>query len=126
MLAYLEPLSVSACGRPSCGPSSFSSSTVAMTSTWASSSRSANHSSNSAVVATSHIPTSSLNGYDRSIACAYVPYVGVLGAHEHVEAARIDHQEAVQRAAETRLAIRETAVERLRAIAEAEKRGSGR
>jgi hypothetical protein len=47
-------------------------------------------------------------------------------AHEHAEAAGIDHGEAVQRAAETPLAIRETARERLRAIAEAEKRRKGR
>ena len=47
-------------------------------------------------------------------------------AHEHAEAAGIGHDEAVQRAAETPLAIRETARERLRAIAEAERRGKVR
>jgi hypothetical protein len=47
-------------------------------------------------------------------------------AHEYAEAAGISHEEAVQRAAETPLAIRETARERLRAIAKAEKRGKGR
>jgi hypothetical protein len=47
-------------------------------------------------------------------------------AHEYAEAAGISHEEAVQRAAETPLAIRETARVRLRAIAEAEKRGKGR
>jgi hypothetical protein len=47
-------------------------------------------------------------------------------AHEYAEATGISHEEAVQRAAETPLAIRETARERLRAIAEAEKRGKRR
>jgi hypothetical protein len=47
-------------------------------------------------------------------------------AHEHAEATGIDHEEAVQRAAETPLAIRETARDRLRAIAEVEKRGKRR
>ena len=47
-------------------------------------------------------------------------------AHEYAEAAGISREEAVQRAAETPLAIRETARERLRAIAEAENRGKGR
>jgi hypothetical protein len=46
-------------------------------------------------------------------------------AHEYAEAAGISHQEAVQRAAKTPLAIRETARERLRAIADAEMRGEG-
>jgi hypothetical protein len=44
-------------------------------------------------------------------------------AHEHAEAAGISHEEAIQRAAEAPLAIRETAKERLRAMAEAENRG---
>jgi hypothetical protein len=47
-------------------------------------------------------------------------------AHEYAEATGISHEQAVQRAAETTLAIRETARERLRAMAEAEKRGKGR
>jgi hypothetical protein len=47
-------------------------------------------------------------------------------AHEYAEASGLTHQEAVQRAAETPLAIRAKARERLRAIAEAEKRGNGR
>jgi len=47
-------------------------------------------------------------------------------AHEYAEAAGISHEEAVQRAAETPLAIRETARDRLRAIAETEKRCKGR
>ncbi len=47
-------------------------------------------------------------------------------AHEYAEAAGISHEEAVQRAAVTPLAIRETARARLRAIASAEKRGRGR
>jgi hypothetical protein len=47
-------------------------------------------------------------------------------AHEYAEAAGISHQEAVQRAPKTPLAIHETARERLRAIADAEKRGEGR
>jgi hypothetical protein len=47
-------------------------------------------------------------------------------AHEYAEATGISHDLAVQRAAETPLAIRERARERLRAIAEAEKRGKGR
>ena len=47
-------------------------------------------------------------------------------AHEYAEAAGISHEEAVQRAAETTLAIRETARERLRAMAEAEKRSKSR
>ncbi len=47
-------------------------------------------------------------------------------AHEYAEAAGISHEEAVQRAAETPLAIQETARERLRAMAEAEKRRKGR
>jgi hypothetical protein len=47
-------------------------------------------------------------------------------AHEHAEAAGIGHEAAVQRAAETTLAIRETARARLRAMAEAEKRGKVR
>jgi hypothetical protein len=44
-------------------------------------------------------------------------------AHEYAEAIGISHDEAVQRAAETPLAIRETARERLRAMAETENRG---
>jgi len=47
-------------------------------------------------------------------------------AHEHAEEYDVGHKEAVQRAAETTLAIREKARERLRAIAEAESRGKGR
>jgi hypothetical protein len=47
-------------------------------------------------------------------------------AHEYAQATGISHEEAVQRAAETPLAIRETARARLRAIAEAENRGQGR
>jgi hypothetical protein len=47
-------------------------------------------------------------------------------AHEHAEAYGVSHEEAVQRAADTTLAIREKARERLRAIAEAERRGKGR
>jgi hypothetical protein len=47
-------------------------------------------------------------------------------AHEHAEAAGISHDEAVHRAVETPLPIRKTARDRLRAIAEAEKRGKGR
>ncbi|HKI20380.1 MAG TPA: hypothetical protein VKA15_21000, partial [Isosphaeraceae bacterium] len=47
-------------------------------------------------------------------------------AHEYAEASGLSHEEAVQRAAETPLAIREKAKERLRAMAEAENRGKGR
>jgi hypothetical protein len=47
-------------------------------------------------------------------------------AHEYAEAAGISHEEAVQRAAETPLAIRETARARLRAMAATEKLGKGR
>jgi hypothetical protein len=47
-------------------------------------------------------------------------------AHEYAEAVGVSHEEAVQRAPETPLAIRETARERLRAMAAAEKRGKGR
>ena len=47
-------------------------------------------------------------------------------AHEYAEAAGISHQEAVQRAAETPLAIRETARQRLRMMAEVDGRGKGR
>jgi hypothetical protein len=46
-------------------------------------------------------------------------------AHEHTEATGVSHEEAVQRAAETPLAIREKARERLRAIAMTERRGKG-
>ncbi len=47
-------------------------------------------------------------------------------AHEHAEASGISHAEAVQRAAETPLTIREKARERLREMAEAESRRKGR
>jgi hypothetical protein len=47
-------------------------------------------------------------------------------AHEYAEAAGISHEEAVQRAADTPLPIRDTARQRLRAIAGAERRGKGR
>ncbi len=43
-------------------------------------------------------------------------------AHEHAEASGISHAEAVQRAAETPLTIREKVRERLREMAEAERR----
>ena len=47
-------------------------------------------------------------------------------SNEYAEASGFSHEEAVQRAAETPLAIRETARDRLRAMAEAEKRGKRR
>ncbi len=47
-------------------------------------------------------------------------------AHEYAEASGISHAEAVQRAAETPLTIREKARERLREMAEAERRRKGR
>jgi len=46
--------------------------------------------------------------------------------HEHEEAEGVRHEEAVQRAAETPLAISDHARRILRAIAENEKRGTGR
>jgi hypothetical protein len=46
--------------------------------------------------------------------------------HEHEEAMGVRHEEAVQRAAETPLPISDQARRILRAIAENEKRGSGR
>jgi hypothetical protein len=47
-------------------------------------------------------------------------------AHEHAEASGLTHEETVQRAAETPLAISAMARRRLREIAEAERRGRGR
>jgi hypothetical protein len=47
-------------------------------------------------------------------------------AHEYAEASGITHQEAIQRAAETPLPIREAARKRLRAIAKAENFRDGR
>ena len=47
-------------------------------------------------------------------------------AHEYAEAGGLDHKEAVQRAADTPLAIREKARQMLRIIADAENRGTGR
>jgi hypothetical protein len=47
-------------------------------------------------------------------------------AHEDAEAAGIRHEEAIERAAEMPLPIRATARQRLRRIAEVERRGKGR
>jgi hypothetical protein len=52
--------------------------------------------------------------------------LGQVIVHESAEAAGISHGDAVQRAAQTPLAIRETARNRLPEIAEAEKRCKGR